>query len=403
MASLINEPNFINNNVYKYENILKSQLTRFIDRSPTFVTYYHINNDDSTVDAGYQDIESLIGPRSPLRFQKIKNFPIYGIEGIVPQLQDQDQGLDMNFDSEAIILPNTIKPFPNDFFTLDTLNDSYIFRVTSIDIDSIRPDNYYKIQYKLEHINSERTEILKNKVVDNFTCVLENIGTENNCLIEDEAFRQLTELEIMFENICDMYISVFYNERYNTFLYQDKNGIKIYDPLQIEFINKHNLFNRSNRYRTLALINEVNDSKTKLKYERSIYRYFEKMDNKLLTNFKYELYPSIYKQETSFARYYDNSVYIVDIPITSTSKTARELLSSEFVQIMLKNEETDNIYVEFFRKYIHGELKSIYDIDLNLSEQMLYMEPNEELFFMTPILLYIIRIIIDTFTKVKTK
>ena len=46
MASLISEPNFINNNAYKYENILKSQLTRFIDRSPTFTTYYHINNND---------------------------------------------------------------------------------------------------------------------------------------------------------------------------------------------------------------------------------------------------------------------------------------------------------------------------------------------------------------------
>jgi len=402
MASLISEPDFINSNVYRYENILKSQLTRLIDRSPTFTTYYHINNDDSTVDDGYQDIESLLGPRSPLRFQKIKEFPIYGIEGIVMQLQEQEQGLDMTFESEAIILPNTIKPLPNDFFTIDTLDSSFVFRITSIDIDSIRPDNFYKISYRLEHINDERNEILNNKVVDKFTCVLENIGTENTCIIEDEAFTKIKEIELMYENICDVYISLFYNERYNSFLFVNRDNLKIYDPLQVEFMNKHDIFNRQYKYKTISLVNEVNDPKIQLKYERSFYRYFEKIDNRMISQFKYELYPCIYRKETCFARWYDNTVYITDVPVSPNSQSARDIFSPEFVNILVHNEKTDNLYVEFFRKFTHGEITSIYDIDSTLGDQILYMEPNEEIFFMTPILLYIMRTLLDTFLKTKT-
>lgn len=401
MASLITEPNFINNNAYKYEHILKSQLTKYIDRTPTFTTYYHINNNDSTVDDGYQDIESLLGSRSPLRFEKIKDFPIYGVEPINMQLQDQDQGLDMNYESEAIILPNTIKPLPNDFFTIDVVNNSYVFRVTSVEVDTIRPDNFFKIQYKLEHISDQRNEILNDKVINKFTCILDNIGTENNCIIEDEIFDKLSEIELMYQGICDLYISVFYNERYNTFILPTSVGIKIYDPLQIEFMNRHDLFNRPYRYKTLSISNEVNDDKLKLKYERSMYRYFEKIDNRLLTEFKYELYPAIYRKETCFARWYDNSVYITDLPNSPSSKSAREIFSPEFTKILLSNEKTDNFYVEFFRKYVHGEIESIYDIDDKLGDQVLFMEPNDEMFFMTPILLYVIKTITNSFLKAK--
>ena len=74
MGFLINEEKLMEDNIFKFENRLNSQLTRFLDKSPVFVTYYHINVNESTTDEGFRDIESIIGNRSPLRFQKIENF-----------------------------------------------------------------------------------------------------------------------------------------------------------------------------------------------------------------------------------------------------------------------------------------------------------------------------------------
>jgi hypothetical protein len=355
------------------------------------------------VDAGYQDIESLLGPRSPLRYQKIENFPIYGVQQVIANLQTEDQGLDTSYESDAVILPNTIKPLPNDFFIIDVVGKRFLFRITAIDFDDIRPDNFFKISYRLEFINEEMYRFLEQKTNDSFTCVLENIGSENNCIIKDEYLTRLKEIKLMYDNIVGMYINMYYNKRYNCFLGHDNEGRLLYDPLQVEFINRHKLLENTNSYNTISLSSEINDPRAKMKYEKSFYRYFEKLDNRMLTEFKYELYPAMYRKETCFARWYDPAVFIVDLPISDKSKTARELFSHDFVNTIRKNEASDNIYLDFIRKYLNKEIDSIYNIDLTLSDQILYNADSEEIFFITPILLFIINTIVKAFLKEKSK
>ena len=55
----INEQRMIEDNLFKYENRLKSPVSRFIEQTPTFVTYYHLNNDSTTVDDGFKDIYAV--------------------------------------------------------------------------------------------------------------------------------------------------------------------------------------------------------------------------------------------------------------------------------------------------------------------------------------------------------
>ena len=119
MARIISEQKNINNNVFEYEKRLQSPYNRFIDRAPTYVTLYHISNNDTTVGEGWKDTDGLLGPNSSLRFNKITNFPLYGISQIVPNLDENDQGLDIQYEGECIFLPHTIKPFQNDFFVIE--------------------------------------------------------------------------------------------------------------------------------------------------------------------------------------------------------------------------------------------------------------------------------------------
>lgn len=398
---MIDEQKLVEENIFKFENRLNSQISRFLDKTPTFVTYFHINVDETTVDDGFKDIESIIGARSPLRFQKIENFPIYGLDPVVLAIQDSDQGLDTEYSGESVILPNTIKPLQNDFFMINHVSGSYLFRITEINYDNIRPDNFYKISYRLEWLDELKEEELNKQVQEKYTCILQNIGTENNCLIKEEYKERLDEIDNMFDDMVSTYISIFYNERYNCFLGETDDGYKLYDPLQTVFLNEHKIFNKKNDYSTIILTEGFADNKRKIKYEKSIYRFFERRNLKLINNFSYNLIPGTYKKDSPFYRWHDESIKIMDIP-TPNVPGSEELLPIAIINSFRLNAPQESEYVAFMQQFIRNDKPmTIYDIPLTLNEELLRLDANEEVFLFTPILLYIIQTIVNDFLKEK--
>ena len=400
MAFIINEKRMIEDNVFEYEQRLKSPVSRFIESTPTFVTYYHLNPDVTTTDGGFKDVVSIIGFRSPLRFNKINSFPLYGIEQIVLQLQDTDQGLDTSYEGEAVIVPGSIKPLENDFFVIPYLAQPYMFRVTEIMYDTIMPDNYYKIGFKLEYLDDGKIENIENQVHEKYTCVLENIGTENNCIIELESKETLDKIDEMYDDMASTYKSIFYNERHNCFLGEIGCGQFLYDPLQTQFINEHQLFNKKHDLQCLMLTDQFEDSKRRIKYERSVYRFIERRNPNLAKNFSYEIYAGINNQQTSFYRWMDKSVYILDNPV-NLSTNATQIFSNEFVLAIQSNGFTNSTHAELIKRYARGEELSIHDIPLTLNEELLNLDGNMEVFFFTPILMYIIKDIVNSFLEIK--
>ena len=400
MGFIIDEKRMIDDNVFAYEKRLKSPVSRFIETTPTFVTYYHVNVDESTTDTGFVDVASIIGNRSPIRFNKIESFPLYGIEQIILQLQDTDQGLDSSFESEAVIAPGSIKPVQNDFFVIPYLKDPYLFRVTEVIYDTIMSDNYYKIGYKLEYIDDAEVRNLDNQVHEKYTCILENIGTENNCIIQLESKDLLDKIDAMYDDMASTYKSLFYNDRHNCFLGEFGSGQYLYDPLQTQFINEHQLFNKKNDLQCLMLTDEFTDSKRRIKYERSLYRFIERRNPNLVNEFKYDTYLGINNRETSFYRWMDKSIYILDNP-ANLSANATPIFSKEFVLAIETNGFTTSEHAELIKRYVRGEDLSIHDIPLTLHDVLLTLDGNMEFFFFVPILMYIIKDIVNTFLTVK--
>lgn len=400
MAFLINEEKLVEDNIFKYENRLNSPLSRFLDKSPVFVTYYHINVNETTVDDGFRDIESIIGNRSPLRFQKIENFPIYGLEPVILAIQDSEQGLDTEYSADAVILPNTIKPLQNDFFMIRHVNDSFIFRVTEIQYDSIRPDNYYKINFRFEWLDDDKEKELNNQVEENYSCILQNIGSEDSCIIKEEYKERLDQIDALYNDMVNTYKVIFYSDRYNCFIGDSSvdAGMKIYDPLQTVFFNKHKLLNKKNDYSTLVISEAFGDNKRKIKYEKSIYRFFERRDVKLANNFKYSLISGTTKKDSPFARWYDHSILIMDVP-TNDADCSHEILPTELVSSFKFNGPQESKYISLMQKFVRNEELTIYDIPLDLNEELLNLNANEEVYIFTPILLYIIQTIVNDFLK----
>jgi hypothetical protein len=402
MAFLINEQKMIDENVFKYESRLNSQVSRYLDKSPVFTTYFHINVNETTVDDGFKDIESLIGNRSPLRFQKIENFPMYGLDAVVLAIQDSDQGLDTEYQGECVILPNTIRPLQNDFFMIQHVQQSFLFRVIEVQYDSIMPDNYYKISFRFEWLDDTKVEEINNQVEEKYSCILENIGTENNCIIQEEYKTKLDDIDSMYDDMVSTYKSIFYNERYNCFLGDNGDGYKLYDPLQTVFFNNHKILNKKNDYSTIVLTEGYADNKRKIKYEKSIYRFFERRDVKLANTFPYTTFPAIYKKDSCFSRWSDQSILVADIPGTLNT-CPNELLTTEIVNQFKLNGPTESRYLELMQKFIRNENVTIYDIPLDLNEELLKLDANLEVFFFTPILLFIIQTIVNDFLHEKSK
>lgn len=394
MAYIINEQKMVEDTTFQFENRFKSPTARFIDTTPVFVTYYHVDIDNTTVDEGFMDVASVIGHRSPIRFNKIENFPLYGMDQIVLNIAEDDQGLDTTWDGDGIVLPKTIKPVPNDFFVIPTLKDYYIFRVTNIQYDTVMPDNYYKIEFKLEYIDSTKLEEIEKQVLEEHICVLENIGTETNCIIEKSSYQKIKEIEKMYAEIKDLYMAMFYNDRHNVFLCEIEDGKLLYDPLQTYFVNIHKLFNSKNDLSTLILTDQYDDPKRKYKYAKSVYRFLETRDMKLLSMFKYTTRPGTSIRESSFRKWHDRNIEVLDTPMVIPDES-NSIFSRDYMEAIKLNAPIESEYASLIQRYLRSEKLTIKDISMELDTELIYLNNSIEVFFFTPFIMYIIRDIIE--------
>ena len=406
MARIISEQKNINDNLFEYESRLQSPYNRYIDKYPTYVTYYHISNDETTVDEGWKDSEGILDENSSLRFNKIDDFPLYGISQIVLSINDDDQGLDSSYEGEAVFLPHTIKPYQNDFFVVNHLkrHDVYIFRITSIEFDNIHPDNFYKANFILEATDPALLDQLEKQVTNKFSCINENIGTDKVCIMETDRYIRIKEVMEMYQNIAKTYMSIFYNEKYNCFLGEKPCNKKLYDPYMIEFVNKWGLFNEKNRINTFILSQEIQDNRFAIKYEKSIWRFIERNDMTLINPFYYFEYHGRNLPYSSFALWHDDTIEVLDISLGgNTFEQSYSILNESFIENVKDPEAAPpSDFAAVLKHYIRKDKMDIYSFPLNLHESLLSLNANLEFFFVTPIILYIIQRVVEDEMKDNT-
>ena len=86
----IEMPNLIASTV---KDLLNNPYYLFNNASASNCTYYNLNTTLTTLDEAVRDNYGEISPESPLRYNKIKDFQLYGINKIEPNLDVSDYGL----------------------------------------------------------------------------------------------------------------------------------------------------------------------------------------------------------------------------------------------------------------------------------------------------------------------
>lgn len=423
---IFDEQNFINNNAFKFEDRLNSQVARFLDKSPTYVTYYHISDIESTVDLGFSNIDGLLGDESPLRFNEIKDFPVYGLDPVQLRLEDMDQGLDTSYEGELLILPNTIKPTPNDFFTINYMSKDFIFMVTGVDYDTVKSNNYYKIDFSVKDIDYEVLEKLKMQVTDKYTCINTNIGTDDKAIIQSDLHIALKQVKELYNNIAERYKMYFYKDKYNSFIFKNRCGYRIYDRYLSAFMQKHRLFNNKDDHMTIMVNNEDETEDFLFEYDKSIYKLLELKRPDLIKRYAFSVVP-IQNQYSVFSYYGDIDVcsirfrrgefcYIHE-PFTTAIKSGNlhNPPCNHTMENLLPCERNDKIVItnkfvhdecpmkpfdemdKLIIYYMHDKIKSIYDINIDKINELLFFDYSWENFIKIPLFLFVVRKIYNKF------
>lgn len=395
---IFDEQSLLDGNIFKFEQRLKSHTNKYIENGALLTTFFNIRENATTVDRGLQDIDQLFGHKSPLRFDKILNLPVYGFGQLVPNNSDETGVEDINVEGECTILPSTIVPKQNSFFIINHLKMKGIFQVVDVHYDSMKIEGYYKIRYRLHSTSDEILQNLEKQTVETYHCDLDAVGSNINPIIKKDDFVKRSQIEQMINKMIESYRSLFYDERHNCFLYfHQDTGMRWFDLCGNEFIAKHSLMNPSNSNKVIILHEKIRDRQLSLFYNNSIYNWIEvDCPKKLLRKFHFILNDAEGYPDSSFARWNEGDIEVIQPLASYQSKVYYQELSyfdnKQLECFMDSNKYPNFEYDQLIHRFIHnGNNISIDDISLNTADALLSSIKHKDIFLYTPIIIYIIR------------
>lgn len=370
-------------------NKIDNPYYKFTDQHPSKVTYYNQNIEKSTLDEASGLYEAHISSKSPIIFNKIKDFIIYGLDKVALEYDAGDFGIEANSagSGDAIILPNTIEPRPGDFFVLSYLKENLLFKVNGVSVDTLDTGaNIYKIEYAAELTNS--IENIEKQVDKSFSFLVDNVGTDMKSVISDDDKAYIEKIEVLIENMITIFNNLFFDSRLQTFVY-NHDGYHMYDPYMIEFLMRNKVLNYGEEYIFVDHATSVNKTFS-MDYNRSFFRQLELPDEEInCTGFATADLISdpnslfVTKMDEYYCiRYLDNTPYKTRFEIFN--KDILERVKSGKMYIKGSANEPYNLWINYFNpsKPLKGDIVSlIRDID--------YMD-NLSCFYMLPISIFIL-------------
>lgn len=404
MGKFIQDVGFLNKNIDGFHDMLESPLNRLQEMPPTYVTYYNISNTESLSDLGFLNFEESTGENSPLRFNEIKKLPVYGLEQILVDLEDADEGLQTSYEGEGILLPNTIKPLPNDMFVIEYLRVPTLFRVNDIKYDTLKNDNYYKIQFQITKIDVDWN--LDRQICGRYTCEISNLGTNKDTIIEDDTLKIINGLREEASKLQTIFDTLFYSEKYNSYIFGGIGASSLwnpalvfdapfYDRAQAFFIQSNLLFYDPAEIKTKYLSNEDDDRTMTVEYEQSFYKVLEKRNRAAIAPLYQFSLKTIPNLGSVFEYYRDRSYFI----------RLREIFGGSFVYIdpvltegIRTNMHTGNDTYDFIIDYFGMMIQDVDQLDITFLTDIFFRKYTFENFILMPIIIYILKSYIDEFS-----
>lgn len=365
------------------------------DKKPTIVTYYNINKQASSLDPGSKIAYDNIGEDTPIRFNKILDFIVYGFDRIELNTDIDEFGIEADkISGDCFVLPNTIVPTEGDYFEVDHITDStWLFIVSDVQRDTLENgSNAYKLTYKIEYVDNAR---IQDNVVDTYKMIEKREGTNITKVVESSKLEEAKLLDKAAVMLKKYYIDLFYSDKVQAFIYMDLTEWRIYDPYMTEFLIRNKILdNGEDSYIHVCHQIPVNKTFT-IDYDHSFLRAFEEKDLDKLIKSTYIMVPEDFVSygSTFAARYeaYFKAKYVTPIP---SMNYRAECIPIELIYRLYDknlvtppelcpcdNNKQISLSINILIKYFTGEritkeeIDSLYDIDYNDAMAMFYTIP----------------------------
>ncbi len=401
---------FIEKNIEIYAKNKVGQFSKYLGKNPIFVTYYHLNQEMSRADTGTGSVKEPIGKDSPLRYNEIKDFPIHNFPELKPDVSyDDTQGIDTSMDlSGMVILPNTVKPIPDDFmyFKFPGMRVGILMRVTNFEYNTIQSNDFYTINCELRAIvrddetNNTYTQLMK-QVVEHYVCIFDNIGTEDKCLIKIQDL-ELAKTTLTFINeLRDSYYDAYYRKDVGTFTafgMWTTTPTYLYDLYLIKFLKESRLFFDESGQRMVCLnYDECIPLNFENTFKRTLWYAVLKKTQMFLNRYSYYQVSGVIKTVSPFRMIdYDTEVIHLDLPSVqvdprlsrSVGGVTREYFPVELTNgIKDGNLQTSGYFDQIIFNYVRG-IQDPIDIDKLMECNM---EQSMTNFLQLPLIIYILQ------------
>lgn len=367
-----------------FKDRLQNNFYAWNDKPATIVTYYNVNMDLSVLDKSTKLAYSAKGPNSGIKFNRINNMVLYGIDNIILMIDNGEFGAEASeIMGDAIIIPNTITPYAGDFFVINHAKEDIVFKVISASPDTLENGaNLFRIEYKVTEMNND--ELDKYNVVFTYEMIFNNIGTSYNPILRTDRFNTINNIDLLMDEMKRFYKELFYSDRVQTFIFSN-HGYYFYDPNLVEFLIRTKILNGSDEY--LYLTHQIPLHSTfNIDYEKTIFNRLENKELNKITNTDITAYGELIESKTNIfgSRYEQYFKLIYNCPIGYTEDIFTfdlDFLNNIRDNVLYEDDILYNLIIKYFNN------TTIEESDINDIEKINY-ENNIKIFYTIPCVLY---------------
>ena len=401
MGYLQNSNSMVEETTKLLDNILQSKSSVVVSGmgEPVLGIWWNMNDSLSTADNGTETADAIIGKDSPFRYNKIENLPVYNVMKDLQNLEmvmDDNGMMDTSVEIEPVILPNTIIPGPYDYFEYRFSNGRNVFfRANDVKRVTAKSNGFYKVPMHLVDMDSKDYPTgIEEITVNEFTVRLDNVGTNEKCIVSNKVFDDIVELEKITQNVLSDYIDTFFIRRYNSFVLRGFNDkFTLYDPYITRFILNHNLLTYYDEIIQPFVM--VQDEHFRSEYNKTFFRALELRDMDRISPILLELASFTKKNTNPFDYYGEETVYLAKVYEDKESKyPSNHYMDFAFLYNIPNIKESnavsimENIVIRFFHTKDFSKFMTLEEI--KELKHLLEPEYNEYYFYMIPIVLYIL-------------
>lgn len=376
----------INNISEIAQDLLNNPYYMHTDKKATSTTYYHINDEKSTMDESAIIPYDNLGLDCPFRYNRIFNFFIYGLNKVELALEVNDVGLESGeITGDGIILPNTIIPYPGDFFEISYVKDStWLFQINDVNRDTLSDGaNIWKITYRL--VYTDNSKIL-DLVVEDFNMVINNQGTKFNPIIKSTKYELIKYIDDLCIELKEFYKNLFYNTKIQSFSFSNVYDSYFYDAFMVEFLSKNKILENSGSREYIVVDHKLPISQTfTLDYERTFFRSLETKKISSLKKVTNKSTADIIDNKMSIFSSRLEEYFNINYKVyTYEANNIIECISDEIILNILENklfEEDEkklyNIIIKYFNdtELTKNDIDVVSDIEYKDSVELFYIIP----------------------------